>query len=153
MADDDKKIIIDEDWKSQVEREREQAVGAREQELPDAPGEGNEEEMTLFEALISGLSTQAMLALGLVAQPGEDQVMVDLGMAAHLIDTLSMLQEKTKGNLDERESEMIAEAASELRRAFTARAQQAEEASASGPGMNPNSPGGGGSMPGSPIIG
>ena len=53
-----------------------------------------------FTTFATGLSMQAMLALGEAALPGQEKPSVDLGQAKYLIDTLGVLEEKTKGNLD-----------------------------------------------------
>lgn len=147
MADnkDEKKIFIDEDWKSQVEREREQA---RESQKPEAaPGSTEEADedlkqagLTLFDYLVSTLAAQTMMALGLVAEEGQTQVMVDLGGARHLIDSLMMLREKTKGNLTADEEANLNEAISELQRVFAVRATQVREAQLKRPPIDPNPP-------------
>ncbi len=147
MADnkDEKKIFIDEDWKSQVEREREQARTPK--EAPAAPGEPAEADdelkqagLTLFDYLVSTLAAQTMMALGLVAEEGQTQVMVDLGGARHLIDSLMMLREKTKGNLTADEEANLDEAIGELQRVFAVRATQVREAQLKRPPIDPNPP-------------
>lgn len=147
MADnkDEKKIFIDEDWKSKVEREREEARVAK--EVPkdgEAAPEGEEDlqqaGMTLFDYLVSTLAAQTMMALGLVAEEGQTQVMVDLGGARHLIDSLMMLREKTKGNLTADEDANLNEAIGELQRVFAVRATQVREAQLKRPPIDPNPP-------------
>src|SRR5262245_8758050 len=99
MADknDEKKIFIDEDWKSKVEREREETRHKDDDKnAPAGPDDDpNHPNLTLFDYLVSTLAAQTMMALGLVAEEGQTQVMVDLGGARHLIDSLMMLREKT----------------------------------------------------------
>jgi hypothetical protein len=139
ISDDKPEIIIDEGWKAQVEKER--SV-----ELPEGdPTEdqpGGEEELTVFESLLSSLAAQAMMSLGLVAPDSQEQVTIDMGFAQHMIATLMMLQEKTKGNLLEHEEQSLAEAVTELQKVFTLRAQQIQEAGQNqgqgpGPVVNP----------------
>lgn len=139
--DQEPKIFIDEDWKAQVEREREQA---REKETEEG-GKGPDEELeeaglSLFDYLVSTLAAQTMMALGLMAEEGQKQVYVDLGAARHLVDSLVMLREKTKGNLTEDEQKNLDEAVSELQRVFAVRAQQVREAQLNKPGIDPNPP-------------
>jgi hypothetical protein len=182
MPDEERKIIIDEDWKAQVEREREEARRKAEEAAktaappqdeaatipgvapgvppstgsptptrgPDAPAgptpqdmdeydeAGGLEDMTPFEGLISGMAAQAMFALGLIAEQGQRQVSVDLGMARHLIDTLIVLRDKTKGNLTERENQMLVETLGELQRLYAMRAQQVQEATLKQQGIDPH---------------
>ena len=143
MADaEEPKIIIDEGWKAQVEREREEA-----QHVPEEPAEPVDElaeaGLTLFDYLVSTLAAQTMMSLGLVAEEGQEKVVVDLGTAHHLIDSLMMLKDKTAGNLTEDEDKNLNEAISELQRVFAARAQQAQQAQQT-QGIDPNPPGLGG---------
>lgn len=125
MTDDKSKIIIDEDWKAQVEREKREAA----QKLEEQPVEA-QPEFTLFDHLVSTFAAQTLMALGLIAPEGQTQVMVDLDHAKYLVDTLMMLQEKTQGNLTETESANLAEAVAELQRAFATRVEQARQAAA-----------------------
>lgn len=129
-GEEEPKIIIDEGWKSQVERERAEQQTAEEAGDGDdaaAPPEG-EQDVSIFEHLISTLAAQTMMALGVIAAEGQDQVIVDLAYSKHLIDTLAMLREKTQGNLTEEEGEMLDQAVSELQQVFVARAQQGHDA-------------------------
>ena len=140
MAEEGPKIIIDEGWKAQVEREREEALKPVEKSADEADPELAEAGMSLFDYLVSTLAAQTMFSLGLVAEEGQEKVVVDLGTANHLIDSLMMLREKTKGNLSEDEEKNLNEAVSELQRVFAARAQQAREAALQQPGIDPNPP-------------
>lgn len=140
MAEDEPKIIIDEGWKAQVEREREEAAKEAEKPEDEAVDELSETAMSLFDYLVSTLAAQTMFSLGLVAEEGQEKVVVDLGTANHLIDSLMMLREKTQGNLTEGEEKNLNEAVSELQRAFAARAQQARETAMQQPGIDPNPP-------------
>lgn len=152
MSDEAPKIFIDEGWKAQVQREKEQAAAAREAaakvqppaeaapvpEAPilDAPAE-DDEEPTPFAALVGSLATQSMFALGLIADPGTGQIMVNLEAARYTLDMLAMLEEKTRGNLSEDESAMLAQTAGELEQAFGVRAQQLQEQAMRQAGIDP----------------
>lgn len=76
-----------------------------------------------FAVFLSGLSMQAMMALGELPLPGTTQRHVDLDQARYLIDTLGLLQEKTQGNLTAEESQFLDNALYELRLRY---AQQLE---------------------------
>ncbi len=136
------KIFVDEDWKSKVDREREEARKAAPQAADATSGATPEEmaeaELTPFDYLVSTLAAQAVMALGLAAEQGQKQVYVDLGAARHLIDTLMVLREKTKGNLTADEEANLTEAIAELQRVFAVRATQVRDASMKGAGINPN---------------
>jgi hypothetical protein len=144
MADKDEqaKIIIDEDWKSKVDREREEARKPAPGDTPESKGKSQPDDvkLTLFDFLVSSLAAQTVMALGLAAEEGQKQVYVDLGAARHLIDTLIVLREKTKGNLTQDEDANLSEAIAELQRVFAVRATQVREASLNRPPADPNMP-------------
>ena len=102
MSGEEKKIIIDEDWKAQVEREKREAKEKVELEDTTGANEAEEEsEQNYFLALVHNLITQTMLSLGLIAQPGTEEVYVNMDQAFYIIESLVALHEKTKGNLTE----------------------------------------------------
>jgi hypothetical protein len=73
-------------------------------------------EMT-FERFMASLYMSAMLQLGLMHEPGS-QPRVDLIGARQTIDTLSLLSEKTKGNLTGAEENFLQNCLYELRMAY-----------------------------------
>jgi hypothetical protein len=73
-------------------------------------------EMT-FEKFVASIYMSALMQLGLAAPPGE-KPMVDLIGARQTIDTLAILQEKTKGNLTPAEENMLQNCLYELRMAY-----------------------------------
>jgi len=124
MADEeknkDKKIIIDEDWKHQAQREKEmlaaQEEAEKEKEEEDRPRgplpEGN------FAALVSMLTTQALFSLGLLQIKGQDKREPDLELAKYNIDMLQTLEEKTKGNLTKEEETVLTNTLNDLRMGY-----------------------------------
>ncbi|MEO5356394.1 MAG: DUF1844 domain-containing protein [Nitrospirae bacterium YQR-1] len=70
--------------------------------------EGIELPEPTFINLIMNLSGNALIHLGIVKAPDYEQE-VNPEMAKHLIDTIVMLQEKTRGNLNETELKHINE--------------------------------------------
>lgn len=73
-----------------------------------------------FPTLVSLLATQAMAALGKIADPQSNKASVNLPLAKHFIDTLEMLQAKTQGNLSELETGMLENMLFELRMVYVA---------------------------------
>lgn len=116
---EEKKIIIDEDWKSQVEREKEEIVAKKDDPEAGPPGP-NEIPPASIEMLVTSLGTQAMMALGQVADPASGQAMYHPELARHHIDTLVVIQEKTKGNLSAEEADMIDNFITQLQQLFVA---------------------------------
>jgi hypothetical protein len=120
MADEEKKIIIDEDWKAQAQKEKEVLKEQekvehekKEEPLPPMP-EAN------FSGLVSMLATQAFYALGLIRPEGDEdkQVEPDWKIAKFNIDMLGMLEEKCKGNLTEEEAGLLKSTLDQLRMLF-----------------------------------
>lgn len=60
-----------------------------------------------FSTFVFSLSTQALAHLGDIPDLVAKQIVVDLPAAKQLIDILGMLKEKTKGNLDTPETELL----------------------------------------------
>jgi hypothetical protein len=121
MSDEDPKIIVDDDWKSQVEKEKEQLE--KEAETTSATTEGDAtQEMppASFPMLISTLATQAMASMGMLPDPRTGEASAHKPMAKHFIDTLGILQEKTEGNLAEEEATMLRDTLHQLRMAYMA---------------------------------
>ena len=73
-------------------------------------------EMT-FERLVASLYMTAMMQMGLVHEEGQQPV-ADLLGAKQTIDTLGLLQEKTKGNLTDQEQHLLQNCLYELRMGF-----------------------------------
>ena len=120
MADEKKKVIIDEDWKAQAQKEKEALKEQeklehekKEQPQPQMP-EAN------FSGLVSMLATQAFYALGLIRPEGDEDKKVepDWAVAKFNIDMLAMLEEKCKGNLTDEEVGLLKSTLDQLRMLF-----------------------------------
>jgi hypothetical protein len=71
-----------------------------------------------FEGLVLSLYMQAMVQLGMPLREGDPPQQPDIIGARHTIDMLAVLQEKTKGNLTEREKTVFENSLFELRMTF-----------------------------------
>ena len=117
------KLIVDEDWKSQVQAEKE-AAKAPEAAAKPAPPPADQKKTApqlppaSFPSLVTLLATQAMAALGQVPDASGKPSPPQLELARHFIDTLAMLEEKTKGNLTNEESAMLSAILHDLRMVF-----------------------------------
>lgn len=65
------------------------------------------ENTSLFDLLVLSLGNAALVALGLMPEPGASSVAKNLESAQHNIELLSVLQEKTKGNLTVQENQLL----------------------------------------------
>ena len=130
---EEKKIIIDEDWKSQVAAEKEaaerqarqqQGAGAADAEPVDSPGGYIP---ASFDVLVTSFVTEAMAALGQIPHPASGQLGFDPLHARFAIDMLDVIAEKTKGNLTSAEEAGLKDVIHQLRLAYVAVANQAAQ--------------------------
>jgi hypothetical protein len=68
-----------------------------------------------FTGLIMGFSSAALYYLGEQSLEGKAVEQVNLPLAKHNIDILALLEEKTKGNLEDVEAKLLREVLAELR--------------------------------------
>jgi len=71
-----------------------------------------------FSTFIMGLTSAALIELGLIEDPQTKQKRVNRDHARSHIDLLTMLQEKTKGNLSADEKILLDQALTDLRLHF-----------------------------------
>jgi hypothetical protein len=72
-----------------------------------------------FSTFVLSLAASAMVQLGMAPGPeGEKREAPDLPMARHTIDTIVMLAEKTRGNLDADEERLLQSVLYEVRMCF-----------------------------------
>ena len=134
---DKPKIHVDDDWKQQAQAEKEKLA-----EQVEKPGEGKaaadqpadqpaggprEIPPASFTTLVSSLVTQTLMALGGYQDPKTHKRYVDLDLAKHHIDTLKVLEEKTRGNLTDDETKLLDRALYESRMQYVQLAQQMTE--------------------------
>jgi len=102
MPDDMKKV--DENWKNQIDREKSTA-------------DQNEQKFfqPTFKVFLSSMTIQAMIALGRLENPASGKSDLNLDQARFLIDTMGIIQEKTKGNLDQDETQLLEDSLFNLR--------------------------------------
>ena len=121
-------IVVDEDWKAQAQAEKQKLADEEKQAPPPGAGaagaaQGREIPPASFATLVSGLVTQILFALGAVQDPQTRRRFRNLPLAKHHIDTLAVLEEKTKGNLAPEEKRVLDSALYEVRMAYVQVAQ------------------------------
>jgi hypothetical protein len=120
MADADQpKIIVDDDWKSAARAEKEKLTQAEHKKEADAAqgGPGALPDKPSIEHLISLLTSQALMYMGqLPDQSGRSVLALDI--AKMQIDLLGVLEDKTRGNLTEEQSQLLVGTLGELRAVF-----------------------------------
>jgi hypothetical protein len=119
--EDEPEIVVDTDWKAQVEKEKQAAPEAGDDAKAESESEtssGRELPPASLPTLISMFYSQALMGLGVMPNPASGETSTDLEVAKHSIDLLEMLQEKTKGNTDDEESDMFDQVLHQLRMAY-----------------------------------
>lgn len=119
------KIIVDSDWKSQAQAEKEKlnaqahaAAQAKAAQQGPASGGRDPNEPLGIQDLVSILVNQALTYMGGMADPRTGKVVVALEYAKVYVDLLGVIEQKTKGNLTPEEETMVKNVAHELRLEF-----------------------------------
>jgi hypothetical protein len=148
------KIIVDDDWKSRVQAEKEAlkkqaespsaASPVGESQAGPTPAAKRSEEAgassdadvlppASFPLLVTTIATQAMASLGQIPDPIDNQPRLQLDLAKHYIDTLDVLEAKTKGNLTHEEAAMLENVLHDLRMLYISIKKHSQQAAAKGP--------------------
>ena len=122
MAEEEKGFVIKDrrtfDDKGDV-KDQEKKEEPRKEEPRKKASADQEEGMLLpevnFNSLIFSLSSSALINLGEIADPNTGQKQKDLPLAKHTIDTIAMLHDKTKGNLNPEEQRFLDTILADLR--------------------------------------
>lgn len=81
----------------------------------DEKGNRNKVDFSVF---ISGLMAEGLAAMGLLKHPAAEGIKKDMRHADMVIETLSMLREKTSGNLTREEQSSLDEILHQLRMGY-----------------------------------
>ena len=95
--------------------ESEPASEPDEETRKEAAGAGHETLPITFSTFIISLSTQALMHLGEIPNPLNGKVDADVPVAKQMIDIIGMLQEKSRGNLDQGEAKLMEDVLFDLR--------------------------------------
>ncbi|MBW8034967.1 MAG: DUF1844 domain-containing protein [Planctomycetes bacterium] len=120
---EEKKIIIDEDWKKQAQNEKQELK--KEEATPEVEPDQDESKPQRgplppadFQGLVSMFATQTLFALGLITTEETKDREPDIEIAKFNIDMLTILEDKTKDNLSDEEKKMFTDTLAQLRMAF-----------------------------------
>lgn len=146
---DQPKIIIDSDWKAEAQAEKEKLAAQEAEQTAGAdPGTPGQLPPPDFRSIVGMLVQQALMYMGGYQDPKTGQAMFDPESATHVIDLLGILEEKTKGNLTDEETQELTGVTHELRSRFVELAQMIAQQQGA-PGGVSGAEGG----PGGPITG
>ncbi|MCB1127316.1 MAG: DUF1844 domain-containing protein [Verrucomicrobiae bacterium] len=103
---------------------------------PLAPGSESAADMqaALFASLVLQQTNMALMFLGRLPHPESGEAVKDLEGARMFIDTLGMLEAKTKGNLSPQEAQMLQQSLMTVRMAFV---EASREPATTAGGTNP----------------
>ncbi len=132
MADEDQKLQIDDDWKSEAAAEKERLSENTETADKAAPAGMPQADFT---GLVQILGMQAMVGLGGMAGPGGQQIPPNLDLAKHYVDLLEVLDKKTAGNLTPEEKQQLDTTLHQLRMAYVEMVQQGGPVPPPAPGV------------------
>jgi hypothetical protein len=148
MAEEKPSLHIDTDWKKQAQEEKKRLAEEEQKKRQSEPapkptsspgsipgaapgratsprGAGAQRELPepSFATLVQSILTQVLFYLGDIATRGGEP-MVNLDLAKHHIDTLNILEDKTKGNLSDDEKRLLDAALYESRMRYVSVASQ-----------------------------
>ena len=106
--EEEKKKHIDESWKEAAAKEKEKLTGEQEA----IPAQAS------FSFFVSTLALQASIFLGEVPNPATNKKEKNLTQAKFIIDTLGVLKDKTRNNLDAEEEKLLENVLYQLRLSY-----------------------------------
>lgn len=121
------KIIVDDDWKTQAQAEKEKLEEKAEEKTAQAE-QARQLPPASFSVMVNSLVTQIFFALGAIEDPQTKKRYLDLDQAKHQIDMLVVLEEKTQGNLSDEEKKLLDRAIYEARMQYVQVAQHVSQA-------------------------
>lgn len=144
MSNDESPILhVDDDWKAQAQAEKAKLAEKEKAAKQEAIASGSSEPASQgapgqippadFSTLVNSIATQALFSMGAMPDPQTGQRYTNLDIARHHIDSLSVLEEKTKGNLTEEEQKALSGTLYELRASYVQIANAARSPATGGP--------------------
>ena len=118
----EKKIIVDEDWKAQAQKEKD-VLAAQEKAEHEKEDQDQEKKRPPlppadFAGLVNTFTTQAFFAMGVLRTKEDKDIPADLEMAKYNIDMLEVLGSKTSGNITDDEKKLLDNTLHQLRMTF-----------------------------------
>lgn len=113
---------IDEEWKKRALEDKIKASKQPSNKKQFSPEPGIPE--INFTDFISGLASQVLMALGQITHPATGKKELNPEEAKYLIDTIQMLEAKTRGNLTPEEAKTIKDVLYNLQMGYVAVTRQ-----------------------------
>ena len=131
MSNDDKKgegFVIKDSRSSQLSQEEAENQDSQESSNPTRTETGQQPQQPFqidFSTFIMSLTSSAFYHLGDIADPETGKMETNLPAVNQTIDMLTMLREKTKGNLNEEENKLLEQLIYELQMKYVAKTKSA----------------------------
>ena len=132
MSDDDKvegeEFVIKDSRSSQLSEEEAENRSSQESSDPARTETGQQPQQPFeidFSTFIMSLTSSAFYHLGDIADPETGKTETNLPAVHQTIDMLTMLREKTKGNLNEEENKLLEQLIYELQMKYVAKTKSA----------------------------
>ena len=132
MSDDDKAegegFVIKDSRSSQISEEEAENQDSQESSNPAGTETGQQHQQPFqidFSTFIMSLTSSAFYHLGDIADPETGKTETNLPAVHQTIDMLTMLREKTKGNLNEEENKLLEQLIYELQMKYVAKTKGA----------------------------
>ena len=132
MSDDDKTegegFVIKDSRSSQLSQEEAENQDSQESSNPTRTETGQQPQQPFqidFSTFIMSLTSSAFYNLGDIADPETGKMETNLPAVHQTIDMLTMLREKTKGNLNEEEKKLLEQLIYELQMKYVAKTKSA----------------------------
>jgi hypothetical protein len=127
VVKDKRRLFQEESAKESQPKKKEEAESAADKEKEDQAAQKFAECGPLPEATFTGfilsLSSSAFFHLGDLPNPATGKTEKDLNLAKHTIDLLSLIKEKTRGNLTDEEDKLMDHLLYDLRMRYIKEAQ------------------------------
>ena len=132
MSDDDKVegegFVIKDSRSAQISEEEAENQDSQESSNPARPETQQQSQQPFqidFSTFIMSLTSSAFYHLGDIADPETGKTETNLPAVHQTIDMLTMLREKTKGNLNEEENKLLEQLIYELQMKYVAKTKNA----------------------------
>ncbi|MGD2173801.1 MAG: DUF1844 domain-containing protein [Candidatus Brocadiaceae bacterium] len=129
--EEEPRLHVDEDWKKAVREEQERLRESETEQSRQQGRRGGRRELPepSIPVFMAGLYTQTLMALGAIESPAGGGKEQSLQEAEYLIDTIAMLKEKTRGNLDDDEEAYVQNVLTDLRMRYVGATGKKEDES------------------------
>ncbi len=128
----DKRKFMEKEVTTEIDEEQKDKTKQEEKVFKREKAPSEEEKASIipevnFVNLISSFYTNAMISLGVLKDPTDTIKEANIDIAKHMIDTISLIEEKTRGNLNNDEEKFISDMLYNLRMIYVEKVKQKKD--------------------------